>query len=114
MPRRPRLRVAGLPVHIIQRGNNRQACFFADEDYQHYWGQTPMRSSVNHDFRFPHDPAVLGDVAMNELAELARAGAHGLHAKLGHACQDFRKMDDLKENLWGQKIYGVRPLRRKS
>jgi hypothetical protein len=20
-------------VHIIQRGNNRQACFFADEDY---------------------------------------------------------------------------------
>lgn len=33
MPRRKRLQVAGLPVHIIQRGNNRQACFFADEDY---------------------------------------------------------------------------------
>jgi putative transposase len=33
MPRRQRLQVAGLPVHIIQRGNNRQACFFADEDY---------------------------------------------------------------------------------
>ncbi len=33
MPRKPRLLVAGLPVHIIQRGNNRQACFFADEDY---------------------------------------------------------------------------------
>jgi putative transposase len=33
MPRKPRLQVAGLPVHIIQRGNNRQACFFADEDY---------------------------------------------------------------------------------
>jgi putative transposase len=32
MPRRQRLQVAGLPVHIIQRGNNRQACFFADED----------------------------------------------------------------------------------
>jgi len=36
MPRRARLKVAGLPVHIIQRGNNRQACFFADEDYQFF------------------------------------------------------------------------------
>jgi len=33
MPRRKRLQAAGVPVHIIQRGNNRQACFFADEDY---------------------------------------------------------------------------------
>jgi len=33
MPRHSRLQAAGLPVHIIQRGNNRQACFFADEDY---------------------------------------------------------------------------------
>ena len=33
MPRRPRLQVAGVPVHVIQRGNNRQACFFADDDY---------------------------------------------------------------------------------
>jgi putative transposase len=36
MPRRARLRVAGLPLHIIQRGNNRTACFFADEDYALY------------------------------------------------------------------------------
>ena len=34
MPRRPRLQAPGLPVHIIQRGNNRQACFFAEEDMQ--------------------------------------------------------------------------------
>ena len=33
MPRRSRLQIAGVPVHIIQRGNNRQACFFADDDY---------------------------------------------------------------------------------
>lgn len=33
MPRRSRLQVAGVPVHIIQRGNNRQACFFAEDDY---------------------------------------------------------------------------------
>jgi putative transposase len=36
MPRRSRLQAAGVPVHIIQRGNNRQACFFADEDYQFF------------------------------------------------------------------------------
>lgn len=36
MPRRPRLKLAGIPLHIIQRGNNRTACFFADEDYQFY------------------------------------------------------------------------------
>lgn len=34
MPRRPRIILAGYPVHIIQRGNNRQACFYQDEDYQ--------------------------------------------------------------------------------
>ncbi len=36
MPRRPRLELPGTPLHIIQRGNNRQACFFADEDYRFY------------------------------------------------------------------------------
>jgi putative transposase len=36
MPRRPRLTLPNIPLHIIQRGNNRQACFFADEDYRFY------------------------------------------------------------------------------
>lgn len=36
MPRRPRLLVPGVPVHLIQRGNNRSACFYADEDYLFY------------------------------------------------------------------------------
>ena len=36
MPRRSRIIVPGVPLHIIQRGNNRQSCFFADEDYQFY------------------------------------------------------------------------------
>lgn len=36
MPRRARLSLPGVPVHLIQRGNNRQACFFADEDYRTY------------------------------------------------------------------------------
>ena len=36
MPRRPRIILPGVPLHLIQRGNNRQACFFADEDYRIY------------------------------------------------------------------------------
>jgi|SRR5882672_1809488 len=36
MPRRARLRLAGLPLHLIQRGNNHSACFYADEDYSLY------------------------------------------------------------------------------
>lgn len=36
MPRRPRLIYPGVPLHLIQRGNNRQACFFSDDDYHCY------------------------------------------------------------------------------
>ncbi|MCD6295519.1 MAG: transposase [Deltaproteobacteria bacterium] len=36
MPRRSRIIVPGVPIHIIQRGNNRQACFYAEEDFQCY------------------------------------------------------------------------------
>ncbi len=36
MPRRPRIVIPQMPLHVIQRGNNRQACFFADEDYRRY------------------------------------------------------------------------------
>lgn len=36
MARLPRIIVPGQALHIIQRGNNRQACFFADVDYCYY------------------------------------------------------------------------------
>ena len=36
MPRRPRLQLAETPLHIVQRGINREPCFFADEDYHCY------------------------------------------------------------------------------
>ncbi len=36
MPRRPRIHLDGVPLHIVQRGHNRQPCFFAEEDYQSY------------------------------------------------------------------------------
>ena len=36
MARLPRISPVGIPVHLIQRGNNRQICFAADEDYVAY------------------------------------------------------------------------------
>lgn len=36
MARLPRLSLASIPQHAIQRGSNRQACFYADEDYRFY------------------------------------------------------------------------------
>ena len=36
MPRKPRFTIPGIPQHVIQRGNNREACFYAEEDYCRY------------------------------------------------------------------------------
>lgn len=38
MARLPRLDLPQVPQHIVQRGNNRQPCFVADEDYLEYCG----------------------------------------------------------------------------
>lgn len=36
MPRKPRFDVVDLPQHVVQRGNNRQRCFFCESDYLTY------------------------------------------------------------------------------
>jgi hypothetical protein len=36
MPRRPRIHLAGVPLYSVQRGHNREACFFGEEDYLAY------------------------------------------------------------------------------
>ena len=36
MPRQPRLDLPGIPQHVIQRGNDRQPCFFSSDDYERY------------------------------------------------------------------------------
>ena len=36
MPRPLRVDLPGIPQHVVQRGNDRQPCFFADEDYLCY------------------------------------------------------------------------------
>ena len=36
MARKPRVDLCGYTYHVTQRGNNRDACFFAEEDYRFY------------------------------------------------------------------------------
>jgi len=36
MPRKPRFNLPGIPQHVIQRGNNREPCFYKEEDYHQY------------------------------------------------------------------------------
>jgi hypothetical protein len=56
MPRRARLAVEGIHWHIIQRGNNRTACFYCADDYQRYLqdldGQATNGNYVLGDSRF--------------------------------------------------------------
>ena len=36
MARKPRFNLIGVPQHVIQRGYNREPCFYAEEDYRFY------------------------------------------------------------------------------
>jgi putative transposase len=36
MPRRPRIHLDGVPLHIVQRGHNREPCFFSEYDFSNY------------------------------------------------------------------------------
>ena len=38
MARKPRFNLVGVPQHVIQRGNNREPCFYSEEDYSAYLG----------------------------------------------------------------------------
>lgn len=49
MPRRARVYIPGLPYHVVQRGNNREACFIEPENYQFYlelWQELSTRYGV--------------------------------------------------------------------
>ncbi|HQU16184.1 MAG: hypothetical protein B7Z66_09365 [Chromatiales bacterium 21-64-14] len=49
MPRRVRMYIAGLPYHVVQRGNNRGACFQGPDDYRAYldlWRRMARRYGV--------------------------------------------------------------------
>jgi len=47
MPRPHRLNIPGMPQHVTQRGNNRQACFYSDDDYRLYLALLLEHSRAN-------------------------------------------------------------------
>ena len=51
MPRKTRMYLPGIPAHVVQRGHNRDACFFSDEDYRFYLerlGVHPVKRGRRH------------------------------------------------------------------
>jgi putative transposase len=48
MARLPRLDLPGIPQHVVQRGNDRQACFATDVDYGQYL-QELREAALKHD-----------------------------------------------------------------
>lgn len=48
MARQPRLDLPGIPQHLVQCGNDRQACFAADAEYLRYL-QEVREASAKHD-----------------------------------------------------------------
>ena len=48
MARQPRFTLPGIPQHIIQRGNNREPCFYAEEDYCRYRDDLILAARKNH------------------------------------------------------------------
>ena len=48
MARLARLNLSGIPQHVVQRGNNRQACFFTEQDYTVYLSKLKEYSQKYH------------------------------------------------------------------
>src|SRR3989338_8467156 len=74
MPRRARIHLADLPLHIVQRGHNRDACFFADEDYHaylHWLGEVriPRDSATDSTMIRPPAPRSSGRVSRSEATQ---------------------------------------------
>lgn len=36
VPRRPRIDFDGVPLHVVQGGDNREPCFYGEDDYASY------------------------------------------------------------------------------
>lgn len=48
MARKPRFNLPGMPQHVIQRGNNREPCFFEQTDYRRYLAYLREAADKNH------------------------------------------------------------------
>ena len=53
MPRRARMTLSDVPLHVIQRGNNRQACFQSDDDTLFYLDYLEASAAVQRQLCWP-------------------------------------------------------------
>jgi len=79
MARQPRIDLAGIAQHIVQRGNNRQACFSVDADYAGYLKELAEAA-------LKHDCAIHAYVLMtNHVHLLATPGTAGAISRMMQA-----------------------------
>ncbi|MCM8594476.1 transposase [Accumulibacter sp.] len=99
MPRRARIAPPGFPLHIIQRGNNRQACFRADEDrsrYLSWFGECAERAGCRiHAFVLMNN-----HVHLLCSADAAQAPAQLMKAVAQRYAQYFNRRYDRSGTLW--------------
>jgi putative transposase len=57
MPHRTRIHIDGLPLRIVQRGHNRAACFFGDQERRAYLGW--LHKALMRERCWPHDTVTL-------------------------------------------------------
>lgn len=48
MARKPRFNLPGIPQHVIQRGNNKEPCFYSEDDYRRYLQDLHEAAITNH------------------------------------------------------------------
>ena len=78
MPRPTRLHLPGIPQHITQRGNNRQASFYANDDYRLYLDMV-TGGGLNSTDPDESEPIVMLDWSDDG----GRTFGHELHRSLG-------------------------------
>lgn len=76
MPCKPRFNLIGIPQHVIQRGNNREPCIYAEADYRRYLDDL---REVAEKYKCRIDAYVL---MTNHVAALAHPCARGTCASL--------------------------------
>jgi putative transposase len=47
MSRKPRFALPGVPQHVIQRGHNREPCFYSEDDYLRYLEDLYQAAEIN-------------------------------------------------------------------
>jgi hypothetical protein len=93
MPGKPRFDLPGVPAHVIQRGNNRQAVFFSEDDYGAY--RQPFRGALEesriHGIRATVQTGTTlgGERFRNEVEIIHKCGVG--HARRGRLCRNSGK-----------------------